>query len=117
MLAYLLLCSGGNEESGYDDAGDPLEYDNAEEIATLFIDIVSGYNNYTFEFSPSNKATECDEVSLDTAILNGKSIQRGYYIETVNSDGERKVSVGIDGELVTDEVQTIGDVLGIVKVD
>ena len=117
MLAYLLLCSGGNEESGYDDAGDPLEYDNAEEIATLFIDIVSGYNNYTFEFSPSNKATEGDEGSLDTAILNGKSIQRGYYIETVNSDGERKVSVGIDGELVTDEVQTIGDVLGIVKVD
>lgn len=118
MLAYLLLCRGGNEESGYDEEGDPLEYDNAEEIATLFMNIVSGYStSYTFEFSPSNKATEGDEGSLDTAILNGKSIQRGYWIETVNSNGERKVSVGMDGDLVTDEVQTIGDVLGIVKVD
>jgi len=119
MIAYLLLCKGGDASTNYDEDGDPLDYIAAEEIATVFVNIINGYgifNSYTFNFNPANKSAEGDEGSLDTSIVAGKSIQRSGYMETVNSENERKVSIGMDGETITDKVQTIGDILGIVEV-
>lgn len=64
--------------------------------------------SYTLKLTPTlrNLGTEG---SLDTAIVNGASIQRGGYIETVNGDGGRKVSEMLDGQTFTDVVQTLTD--------
>lgn len=59
---------------------------------------------YTLQLTPAlrNLGTEG---SLDTSVLNGVSLQRTGYIETVNGDLERKVSEMFDGEDFTDVVQ------------
>jgi hypothetical protein len=61
---------------------------------------------YTLSLTPSlrNLATEG---SLDTAILNGYSIQRTGYIETVDGSGERKVTDMADGETFNDVPQAL----------
>jgi hypothetical protein len=62
---------------------------------------------YTLDLTPTliNLGTEG---SLDTSILNGVSLQRTGYIETVDS-GHRKVLELIDGEVFTDVPQDITD--------
>jgi hypothetical protein len=57
--------------------------------------------SYTIQLTPSlvNLATEG---SLDTAVVSGVSIQRTAYLETVASDGGRKVLELLDGEAFTD---------------
>lgn len=63
---------------------------------------------YTLSLTPSlrNLATEG---SLDTAILNGSSIQRTGYIETVDGSGDRKVTEMADGEAFNDVPQGLED--------
>jgi hypothetical protein len=64
--------------------------------------------SYTLKLTPTlrNLGTEG---GLDTSILNGLSLQRTGYIETVNSSGGRKVSEMMDGEMFTDVPQTLTD--------
>lgn len=64
--------------------------------------------SYTLKLTPTlrNLGTEG---SLDTAVVNGASIQRSGYIETVNGDGGRKVSEMMDGETFDDVAQTLTD--------
>ena len=59
---------------------------------------------YTLALTPSliNLGTEG---SLDTSILNGHSIQRTGYLETVDGSGHRKVTEMFDGEVFTDAPQ------------
>ena len=59
---------------------------------------------YTLALTPSliNLGTEG---SLDTSILNGHSIQRTGYLETVDGSGHRKVTEMFDGEAFTDVPQ------------
>lgn len=114
MVGYMLLCRGKDVGSG--SFGDPLDYGNAQQIALMFVTILNGFqNDYLLNFDPENKATEDSDGNLDTAILNGKSIQRSGYIETVNIISQRKVSAKMDGETINDKPQTIADVLGIVE--
>ena len=63
---------------------------------------------YTLALTPSliNLGTEG---SLDTSILNGHSIQRTGYLETVDGSGHRKVTEMFDGESFTDVPQTLVD--------
>lgn len=62
---------------------------------------------YTLALTPTliNLGTEG---SLDTSIVNGVSVQRTGYIETV-SGTDRKVLELIDGEVFTDVTQNIED--------
>ena len=59
---------------------------------------------YTLNLTPAliNLATEG---SLDTSVLDGVSLQRTGYVETVDSTGGRKVTEMIDGESWTDVPQ------------
>jgi len=62
---------------------------------------------YTLALTPTliNLGTEG---SLDTSILNGVSLQRTGYIETVDA-GNHKVLQLVDGEVFTDVPQAIDD--------
>jgi len=62
---------------------------------------------YTLALTPTliNLGTEG---SLDTSILNGVSLQRTGYIETVDGS-DRKVLELIDGEIFTDLPEAIDD--------
>lgn len=114
FIAYVLVTRGKDE--GYGGDGDPLSLTDAKLVASKFIQSLTGLENiYRFEFNPPNKATEDSDGNLDTSIVNGHSIQRGGYIETVNFEAKRKVSVNIDGEEINDRPQTVGDILGIVQ--
>jgi hypothetical protein len=64
-------------------------------------------STYTLALTPTliNLGTEG---SLDTSILNGVSLQRTGYIETVDGS-DRKVLELVDGEVFTDVPQTIED--------
>ena len=64
-------------------------------------------STYTLALTPTlvNLGTEG---SLDTSVVNGVSIQRTGYIETVDG-ADRKVLELIDGEVFTDVVQTLTD--------
>ena len=94
-----------------------LSEEDATKIAKMFLDVLNNNfsQTYRFVFSQPNGSTEDSDGNLDTAIVNGHSIQRGGYIETVNGDSLRKVSVNKDGEEINDVPQTIADVLGIVQ--
>ena len=65
-------------------------------------------STYTLALTPTlvNLGTEG---SLDTAVVNGLSIQRTGYLETVDSSGHRKVTEMFDGESFTDVPQTLVD--------
>lgn len=62
---------------------------------------------YTLVLTPAlrNLATEG---GLDTAVLNGVSLQRSGYIEVYNNS-DRKIVEVMDGESFTDDMQTITD--------
>jgi hypothetical protein len=64
--------------------------------------------SYTIQLTPSlvNLATEG---SLDTAVVNGVSIQRTAYLETVNTSGDRKVLELLDGEAFNDTAEVPTD--------
>ena len=64
--------------------------------------------SYTINLTPTlrNLATEG---SLDTSILDGCSLQRTAYLETVNSSGERRVHELFDCDAFTDDVQVPSD--------
>jgi hypothetical protein len=64
-------------------------------------------STYTLALTPTliNLGTEG---SLDTSILNGVSLQRTGYIETV-SGTDRKVLELVDGEVFTDVPESIED--------
>lgn len=64
---------------------------------------------YTLSLTPTlrNLATEG---SLDTSILNGVSLQRTGYIETVDGSGDRKVTEMADGEVFTDVPQALDEI-------
>ena len=63
---------------------------------------------YTLALTPTlvNLGTEG---SLDTAVVNGVSIQRPGYLETVDGSGGRKVTEMLDGEVFTDAPQAPED--------
>jgi|APGre2960657373_1045057.scaffolds.fasta_scaffold01152_12 hypothetical protein len=62
---------------------------------------------YTLALTPTlrNLGTEG---SLDTSVVNGVSVQRTGYIETVDGT-DRKVLELIDGEVFTDVPETLTD--------
>lgn len=62
---------------------------------------------YTLDLSPAlvNMSTEG---GLDTAILNGNSLQRTAYLEVYNNN-DRKIVAVRDGGTFTDTMQTITD--------
>jgi len=62
---------------------------------------------YTLALTPTlrNLGTEG---SLDTSVVNGVSVQRTGYIETVDGT-DRKVLELIDGEVFTDVPETLAD--------
>jgi len=62
-------------------------------------------SSYVLKLTPDmvNPGTEG---SLDTAILNGVSIQRSGYIDVWNSDN-RKIVLAADGETFSDTMATI----------
>jgi len=60
--------------------------------------------NYTLQLTPALRNL-ASEGSLDTAVLNGVSVQRTGYIELVNGT-DRKVLELVDGEAFNDTVET-----------
>lgn len=65
--------------------------------------------SYTLDLvgAPLNMASEG---GLDTSISGGVSLQRTGYIETVDSNGERKMNVRVaDGATFTDVAQVLTD--------
>jgi len=54
-------------------------------------------SNYNIKLTPSftNPATEG---SLDSSLLNGKSLQRTFNMYEINNDGNRKMISAKDGE-------------------
>ena len=67
----------------------------------------------TMNFDPANKPTEGGEGSLDTAILNGHSIQRTGYFEVVFGE-DKKVVETRDGETIVSTNQSLANIVGIV---
>jgi uncharacterized delta-60 repeat protein len=88
-------------------------------IGNKFLSVMNmGYKTVDIDLSPTPgfiPAYGRGEGSLDTAILNGNSLQRTGYIETVNSQGGRKVVAFADGEVVTDQIQALEDYLSVKK--
>lgn len=64
--------------------------------------------NYTLQLTPALRNL-ASEGSLDTAVLNGVSVQRTGYIELVNASNERKVLELVDGEAFNDTVEVPTD--------
>ena len=62
---------------------------------------------YTVKLTPSlrNLGTEG---SLDTAVVGGKSIQRGVYLDVYNNT-DRKIVQVLDGSVFNDTMQTLTD--------
>lgn len=63
--------------------------------------------SYTLDLSPV-MVNLASEGSLDTALLNGVSLQRTGYIE-VSKDSTRKIVVVKDGETFNDTMQVLTD--------
>lgn len=101
------------------DAAEALSQDDASNIAKMFLDVMNGaiVNNYDLKLTASNRNQLGDDGSLDTSLLNGCSIQRTGYIETVNYEGKRKLSELSDCEQFNDAPQTLADVTGIFSAD
>jgi len=88
-------------------------------IGNKFLSVMNvGFKTVDIDLSPTPgfiPAYGRGEGSLDTAILNGKSLQRTCYLETVNSQGQRKVVAFVDGEVVNDQIQALEDYLSVKK--
>jgi len=69
---------------------------------------------YQLKLNPAYHAPNT-ESSMDTAIVNGVSIQRTGYID-VYSTGDRKVVSLIDGELFNDTMEGLADIPGIIAI-
>lgn len=74
-----------------------------------------GLQDYTFDFDPANKPVEGGEGSLDTALVNGHSIQRTGYLEIKRTDIESKVVSVLDGQTVSNSPSGLGSITGIVQ--
>lgn len=116
MIAYMLLCRG--KDVGDGSYGDPLDYSNANQIALMFLNIINGGQIiYDTKLTANNRNQYADNGSLDTSLLNGCSLQRTGYFETVNFASKRKVNQVLDCEQFNDTPQTLGDITGIISID
>lgn len=116
MVAYILLCRG--KDIGNGSYGDPLDYGNANQIALMFLNIINGGQIiYDTKLTANNRNQYADNGSLDTSLLNGCSLQRTGYFETVNFASKRKVNQVLDCEQFNDTPQTLGDITGIISAD
>ena len=111
-----------NERLTAGDYGVGLDADNDLSFKTYFkylsikvdgVDI--GLQDYTFDFDPANKPVEGGEGSLDTAVVNGHSIQRTGYLEVKRTDIESKVVSVLDGQTISNAPSGLGSITGIVQ--
>lgn len=110
----------GNYGIGLDadnDGGDiddqlPKSYFKYLSIKVDGVDI--GHKNYTINFNTVNVPTEGGDGSLDTAIVNGHSIQRTGYLNIQRSDIESKVVEVADGSTVSNQPQGLSNINGII---
>lgn len=100
-----------NDGGGVDDQL-PKAYFKYLSIKVDGVDI--GYKNYTMNFNTVNVPTEGGDGSLDTATVNGYSIQRTGYLNIQRSDIESKVVKVADGGTVSNQPQGLSDISGIV---
>jgi hypothetical protein len=66
------------------------------------------YETYQIKLTP-NARNEGTEGYMDYWIINGKSLQRAGYIETTDGIHSRKVSEGMDGDIITNAPQKLTD--------
>jgi hypothetical protein len=101
------------DSDGGEDSDDLKAYFTYLSILRNGVDIA--YEEYTLELDPANRASEGGEGSLDTALLNGHSIQRTGYIGLTDCSGGFKVQLNVpDGTTFNNQAQSLGDVVGIV---
>ena len=102
--------SDGSEESGEDQKA----YFTYLSILRNGVDIA--YQEYAVELDNPNRATEGDEGSLDTSLLNGHSIQRTGYIEVTDCSGGFKIIPNVkDGTIFNNQNQGLGSITGIIQ--
>jgi len=93
-----------------------LSVEDATAIANKFLQIVGAAEDVVFtedfDLSPNIVPTEGGEGGLDTAKINGNSIQRDGYFQTTEANSNLiRISAIKDGQVLTNKLQTIADVL------
>jgi hypothetical protein len=102
--------SDGSEENNEDQKA----YFTYLSILRNGVDIA--YQEYAIELDNPNRATEGDEGSLDTSLLNGHSIQRTGYIGLTDCSGGFKVIPNVkDGTTFNNQIQGLGNIAGIIQ--
>lgn len=110
-----------NERLTAGDYGIGLDADNDSSFKTYYkylsikvdgVDI--GFKEYNINFDAANRPVEGGNGSLDSAVLNGHSIQRTGYLDIQRSDIERKVIEANDGSTINNQPQSLANINGIV---
>ena len=73
-----------------------------------------GFKEYNINFDAANRPVEGGDGSLDSAVLNGHSIQRTGYLDIQRSDIENKVTEFVDGATINNQPQSLANINGIV---
>ena len=103
--------SDGDEFSGEDKKA----YFTYLSILRNGVDIA--YQEYAVELDNPNRAAEGEEGSLDTALLNGHSIQRTGYIGLTDCSGGFKVIINVkDGATFNNQTQGLASINGIIQI-
>jgi len=69
---------------------------------------------YRLHLTPTNRAVEGDEGSLDTSVINGRSIQRTGYITITENVTQVKVMEVSDGDCISTQIQPLQAVIPLV---
>ena len=108
--------TAGDYGVGLDADSNDLRFKAYFKYLSIKVDGVDiGLQDYTFDFDPANKPVEGGEGSLDTAVVNGHSIQRTGYLEVKRTDIESKVVSVLDGQTINNAPSGLAGISGIVQ--